>query len=169
MQFRHSGLYNEYIATGASSDREFTEHLAECQQCLSNITELREKFLTSVSPDCLTSDERGVIRKSGLEPKNRKEHMGKCYHCWVLFREYEKEHLSDQPGPECLTKDNLHTIHTTGEIPEVCKAHLPNCLRCQKAAEKHRDEYIDKVVPMPKLPKIRFKSIRARYKDQTTV
>ena len=166
--FRHSGLYNEYIATSASSDQEFTEHLAECQQCLSNITELRERFLKSESPDCLTFGEQGTIRVTGLEPENRKDHISKCYHCWVLFRQCEKEHLSGQPGSECLTKDNLHTIHTTGEIPEVSKGHLSSCLRCQKAAEKHRDAYIDKVIPLPKLPKMRFKSIRAKYKNQTT-
>jgi len=167
--FRHSGLYNEYIATGASPDQEFTEHLSECRQCLSNITELRERFLKSESPDCLTFGESGSIRVNGLQPENRKDHISKCYHCWILFREREKEHLSGQLGPECLTKDHLHTIHTTGEIPEVCKAHLANCLRCQKAAEKHRDEYIDKVVPLPKLPKTRFKSIRAKCIKPTTV
>lgn len=167
--FRHSGLYNEYIATGASLDQEFTEHLAECQQCLSNITELRERFLKSASPDCLTNDERSVIRTSGLEPDNRKDHTSKCYHCWVLLRQCEKEHLSGQSGPECLTKDNLHIIHTTGEIPEVCKVHLANCLRCQKLAEENRQAYIDKVVPLPKLPRRRFESIRAKYKDHTTV
>lgn len=169
--FRHSGLYNEYIATGvSSSDQEFTEHLAECQQCLSNITKLRERFLKSANPDCLTFGELGTIRVSGLEPENRKDHISKCYHCWVLFRQCEKEHLSNQPGSKCLTEDNLHTIHTTGEIPEACKAHLTNCLRCQKVAEKHRDDFIDKVVPLPKLPKTRFKSIRAKYKTkiQTT-
>ena len=166
--FRHSGLYNEYIATGASPDQEFTEHLAECQQCLSNITKLRERFLKSESPDCLTADECGAVRTSGLDPRGRKDHTSKCYHCWILFRQCEEDHLSSQPGPECLTKDNLHTIHTTGEVPEACNAHLVNCLRCQKAAEKHRDEYIDRVVPLPKLPKTRFKSIRDKYKNQTT-
>lgn len=72
--FRHSGLYNEYIATGTSPNQELTKHLAECQQCLSNITELRERFLKSDSPDCLTNDERSAIRTSGLEPENRKDH-----------------------------------------------------------------------------------------------
>lgn len=166
---KHRSLYNEYITTGRSSNQEFTEHLAECQKCLSKITELRERFLKSDSPDCLTADEYSAIRTSGFEPKNRKDHISKCYHCWVLFRECEEEHLSSQPGPECLTNDDLHTIHTTGEIPEASNAHLINCLRCQKAAEKHRDTYIDKVVPLPKLPKMRFKSIRAKYKNQETI
>ncbi|MDP3696895.1 MAG: hypothetical protein Q8R55_02575 [Candidatus Taylorbacteria bacterium] len=166
--YEHRNLYNEYITTGTSSNQKLTEHLAECKKCLSDFTEMRERFLKSDSPDCLTFGELGTIRVSGLEPENRKDHISKCYHCRVLFRQYEEEHLSGQPGPECLTKDDLHTIHTTGEIPEVYKAHLVNCLRCQKAADKHRDAYINKVVPLPKLPKTRFKSIRAKYKKPTT-
>lgn len=165
----HRSLYNEYITTGTSSNQKLTEHLAECSKCLSGFSEMRKRFLESHDPDCLTAYEYSTIRISGLEPKNRKDHINKCYHCWILFSQCKEEHISSKPGPECLTKDNLHIIHTTGEIPEACKTHLINCLRCQKASDKHRGAFIDKVVPQPKLPKTRFKSIRAKYKKQTTI
>ena len=167
-EYMGSGLHIEYIATGASSNQEFTEHLAECQACLSDLTKRRGEFLSSNSADCLTVNEQEAIRKTGLEPQNRKDHTDKCYHCWIVLRECEEEHLSSQSGPECLTRDNLHTIHTTGEIPDICKPHIENCLRCHKEAEKNRDAYIDQVIPQPKLPKRRFESIRAKYKNQTT-
>ncbi|OGY62346.1 MAG: hypothetical protein A2745_02885 [Candidatus Harrisonbacteria bacterium RIFCSPHIGHO2_01_FULL_44_13] len=167
--FGNPDLHQEYIATGTSSNQEFTEHLAECQDCLSQLTEARERFLKSAGPDCLTADERGAIRTSGLEPKNRKDHIARCFHCYIVFSQCKEKHLSGQPGSECFTKDNLHTVHSVGEIPEMREAHLENCLRCQIQTSEHRNAYIDKIIPPPKLPKIRLKSIRTKYKNQTTV
>ncbi len=168
LAFRYGNLCDEYIVTGVAPNREFSRHLAECSECLSHIMESRERFLNSKSLNCLTADECDTIRISGFGPRDRKDHIGTCYHCLTLFRKCEKEHLSGQLGSECLTKDTLHTIHTTGDIPEVSKEHMKNCLRCQKAAEKHKDIYMDAIIPLPKLPKTRFKSIRDNYKDRMT-
>jgi hypothetical protein len=77
----------------------------------------------------------------------------------------EAEH-NTLPGPNCLLQGHLHTIHTTGQIPHPYLEHLKTCKRCTYQAEQHKQAWLNKVAPMPELPRLRLPSLRKKQKTK---